>query len=116
MNRELTVTAGGRNYTVKYPNVGQLIDIATRESNLSRGAIKDLMFSGLADQQDAYVYIKVIAFVEVMLPKLIDDLKVETLLELAPEDFQQLTQVYLKDILVWLNAWKEKMQKPQEEK
>ena len=114
MNREIVVTMGGRNYTVKYPNVGQFIDIASKENVLSRGTLKDMAFSDLSYQGDAYVYVKIIAFVEVMMPELVRDLKVNSLLELDPVDFQELTNMYFDKILKWLNEWKERMQKPTE--
>ena len=111
MNRELTVTIQERQYIVKYPNVGQLIDISVRENGLTRGGTRDLMFSGLPEHQEAYLTIKVIAFMDIMLPNVVKDLKVDSLLELDPIDFKIINDVYYNEIYKWLNEWKEALQK-----
>jgi len=109
-NREIIIEFAGRSYKISYPNVGQFIDIATRESTLSKGNFKDLILSGLPDHQEAFGMIKVIAFIEIMLPQLVKDLKTESLLDLDPVDFEQISIAYFDIILPWLTEWRTKIQ------
>lgn len=111
MKREITISIDDRDYVVKYPNVGQFIDMGARESSMSRGTGSDMMFSGIPDQEEAYVYIKVVCFFETCCPDVIKDLKVKRITELDPVDFQKFSKAYSQDILPWLNEVKEEIQK-----
>jgi len=110
--RELVVQINGKNYTIKYPNVGQLIDISIQESTLSGGRMKDLILQGTIEHQDAYVTIKTIAFFDVMLPNLTKDLKVESLQQLDPVDFIEVNKAYWEHIEKWLDEWKKNFSNP----
>jgi hypothetical protein len=112
MNRELVVEIGGKKYTVKYPNVGQLIDISTREMLLSGGKMGDLLYQGTKDHMNAYAGIKTMAFIEIMLPNLVKDLKTESLLKLDPVDFTEINEVYWKQINKWFEECKKGFSNP----
>jgi len=111
MNREIVVEIQGRNYICKYPTVGQMIDLSVRESTLAKGTLRDLILQGTGEQQDAYLFIKSVAFFEVMMPELVSSLKVP-LLDLDPFDFMEINKVYWDKIDPWLTEWKQKLQNP----
>lgn len=98
-----TVKFKENEYQLKYPTVGQIIDIRVREQQLSRGTVKDLIFGTSADV-DGYVYITTIAHIEVLLPQLVKDLKVP-MQELSIVDFQGLVDLYSEEIYPWLTEW-----------
>jgi len=105
-NREIVITVLGNNYKVAYPNVGQMIDLSIRENVLAKGQFKDLIMSGLPDHMESYAMIKTIAFIDIMLPQLVKDLKTENLLDLDPVDFQEISNVYFETIMPWLDEWR----------
>jgi hypothetical protein len=111
-NRELKVEVCGRVYAVAYPNVGQMIDISVRENSLANGKLRDLILNGTGDQQDAYLMIKSVAFFEIMLPNMVKDLKTESLMKLAPEDFMVINKVYWESVDKWLAEWKQSFSNP----
>jgi len=92
-------------YTVKYPTVGQVIAMKSRELELSKGQLKDLLFSTLGDDTEVLVAIKAVAAVETLLPSLVRDLKVDNILDLDYGDFQIIQKEYVAKILPWLNDW-----------
>lgn len=102
----------GRTYDLKYPNVGNFIDIKVLETKLSQGSAMSLV-NGTGEQLDAYFYITTYAHFQVLCPDLLKDLKVNSLLELSLLDFQELLNVYLQEIQPWIaeiqQAVKEKM-------
>lgn len=104
-----SVQIQGRTYTTSYPTVGQMIDIQVVEKQLSRGTAKDLLFSGMGKDIDAYLYITTFAHMSVLFPTLKGDAKVKTLLDLSLEDFQELVDVYTDEIQPWLQEWEEKI-------
>jgi hypothetical protein len=112
---EKTIKIKGNSYVLKYPTVGQTIDIKVMENQLAKGTLKDCLVNGLYDDIDAYLAIKTIAHVSVLIPALIKDLKVDNLLNIQFDDFQELVEVYNSEIFPWLEDWKKNFRKKQEE-
>ena len=101
-------------YQLKYPTVGQLIDIRVLEQQLSKGTAKDLIM-GLNVDVDGYIYITSIAHVQVLLPDLVKDLKVP-LLDMGILDFQDIVDLYSEEIAPWLTEWKDKIKERMKQK
>lgn len=112
MNTTKKIKVCGRTYDLNYPNVGNFIDIKVLETKLSQGSAM-LLVNGTGEQLDAFFYITTYAHFQVLCPDLLKDLKVNSLLELSLDDFQELLNVYLNDIQPWISgiqkAVKEKM-------
>lgn len=112
MNTTKRIQVCNRTYDLKYPNVGNFIDIKVLETKLSQGTAMSLV-NGTGEQLDAFFYITTYAHFQVLCPELLKDLKVNSLLELSLDDFQELLNVYLNDIQPWISgiqkAVKEKM-------
>lgn len=96
-----------REYELKYPRVGQFIDLRVREQQLSRGTSKDLVL-GIGADIDSYIYITTVAHIEILLPELVKDLKAP-ILEMGVIDFQDLVDLYTNEIAPWLDEWKKKI-------
>jgi hypothetical protein len=101
-------------YLLKYPTVGQLIDIRVSEQLLSKGTSKDLLM-GLNADIDSYVYITTIAHIQVLLPELVKDLKVP-LRDLDPLDFEELVNLFSNEISPWLTEWQEGIKEKMKQK
>lgn len=106
VNKQVEVL--GNIYTVEFPTVGKFIDIKVLEQKLSKGYSKELLM-GLGEDIDAYLYITSYAHVKVLMPDLSRDLKINSLLDLSLEDFEPITEVYLKEIKPWFDDIKNKL-------
>ena len=98
----------GRNLSLKYPTVGQMIDIKVIEQQLSRGTFRDLLL-GTGEDIDVYIYIRTFSHIKVLLPELIGDLKVDSLLDLSIDDYQELVDLYSNEIQPWLQNWQQSL-------
>lgn len=98
-------------YDVKYPTIGQFIDLRVKENIISQGQLVDLMIAGvkLFEAADAALAVKVVAFFQVCVPELMKDLKVKNIRDLSVKDFLHLRKAYVKEVLPWLNEWQDKM-------
>lgn len=103
-----TITIQGQNYTLKYPNVGQYIDIKVLETKLAQGMVSQLV-SATPAHLDAYLFITTYAHLSVLCPELMSTLKVNSLLDLSIDDFEELSEIYLKEIQPWLDSIKNEM-------
>lgn len=109
-----TIKIQDNSYSLKYPTVGQMIDIKVLENQLSKGTLKDCLVNGLYDDIDVYLAVKTIAHVSVLIPSLKKDLKVDDILNIQFDDFQELIEVFNTEIFPWLEEWKKNFRKTQE--
>ena len=103
-----TITVQGQKFTLKYPNVGQYIDIKVLETKLAQGMVSQLV-SATPSHLDAYLFITTYAHLTILCPELIKSLNVNSLLDLSIDDFEELSEVYLKEIQPWLDSIKNEM-------
>lgn len=104
----------GNEYQLKYPTVGQLIDIRVLEQQLSKGTIKELL-TGIDADIDSYIYITTISHIQILLPELVKDLKV-SLKEMDLLDFQDMVDLYSEQISPWLIEWRDKIKEKMKSK
>jgi len=109
-----TVTFKGNDYQLKYPTVGQLIDIRVLEQQLSKGMIKELLTGTDADI-DGYIYITTIAHIQILIPNLLKDMRV-SLRDMDLLDFQDLIDLYSEQISPWLTDWRDKIKEKMKSK
>lgn len=102
------ITVNGQIYIVLFPNVGKFIDIKVLETKISQGLSTQMVF-GTGEQQSAFLYITTYAHFAVLCPEMMQDLKVKSIFDLSLEDYEELVQVYLKDIQPWIAEVKEKI-------
>ena len=108
MTSTKTIKVQDRSFTLKYPNVGQFIDIKVLEVKLAQGTSSQLV-TGTPGQLDAFLFITTYAHFAVLCPELLQQLKVSSLLDLSIEDFKELSGVYLTEIQPWLDGVKEEI-------
>lgn len=109
-----TIKIQNNSYVLKYPTVGQFIDIKVLEQQLSKGTMKDFLTAGLYDDVDAYLAIKTVAHIQVLIPSINKDLKTESLLDIQFDDFQELISIFNDEIFPWLEEWKKNFKKKED--
>lgn len=97
-----TIKFRDSDFILSYPTVGQIIDIEVTQQHLSKGTLKELLM-GLDNSVETYLYILAYSYVSVLLPGILRDARVSSLLELSIEDFQEIVDLYVDQIKPWLD-------------
>lgn len=103
MERQIKVTIRGEQKIVKFPNVGQLLDIESMKQGLTNNAYGALARSATAMAYLALDIVDMIAFFKVMLPGLAKEINVQNYTEADMDQIRDLVQVYKKDISPWFD-------------
>lgn len=99
----IEINGNRNNYSVKVPDVGQLIDIETSIFSLKKGT--DLIANGTKSAYLAHIASEMIATYNIMIPKLKKDLNVESLLDLNPHQTKKMLRDYLEIFRPWWDSW-----------
>lgn len=109
--REKSFKYKDRTYTVNYPNTGQFIDIALFKANFTKDAYSGLSMSGANDDIYARFLVDMTAFFNICCSDLVKDLTVK-ISDLSIPDSKVLMNIYLKEILPWLQEWSKFINEP----
>ena len=108
-------------YTITYPKVGNIIDIENRKMLLSNNRYSHLVQSELVGAALAADMIEIICVMGILIPDLLKDLRVDSIIDLGPIEMKNLIKVYRNDIAPWYYKWIEEFKdleephKPQSE-
>jgi hypothetical protein len=89
------------NYTIKFPNVGQIEDIECTKQLISKGMYSSLMQMGTRAANDTLDMIDMEAFFSILCPDLVKDLKSDSFRDLGIVDFMELKKAYIKQFVPW---------------
>lgn len=108
IEREITVEYNGKKFQIKFPNVGQLIDIESLKNGLTGGKYGSFAASGVKSMYFVLDIVDTIAFLTVMCPKLKNFITEEDgdkldYTSMKPETVKKLVDLYKKQILPWFN-------------
>ena len=105
IEREITISYHGKKFQVKFPNVGQLIDIESLKNALTGGKYGSFAASGVKSMYFILDIVDTIAFLTVMCPKLKNFITEEEdgidYTQMKPETVKTLVTVYKEQILPW---------------
>lgn len=105
IEREITIEYNGKKFQVKFPNVGQMIDIESLKNGLTGGKYGSFAASGVKSMYFILDMVDTIAFLTVMCPKLKNFVTNEgeetDFMKMKPETLKELIAVYKKQILPW---------------
>lgn len=104
-NRTKKIVVSGNTYELKYPNTGGLIDIEVLKSSLTNDKYDAISYSNTNASTFVRFTVDMISGLTVMCPQLKAELKVKSFVELDPMTTKLLVNVYVKEILPWLNEW-----------
>lgn len=94
----VTLKIKGRDYSVKFPTVGQFYQIESMKQNFSRGFYNSMVMSPSVLTQHALDMIDIEAVLVVLCPQLIEDLKVKNFSELDVRDYKLIRDEYFKTV------------------
>ena len=105
IEREITISYNDKKFQVKFPNVGQLIDIESLKNALTGGKYGSFAASGVKSMYFILDIVDTIAFLTVMCPKLKNFINEEEdgidYTQMKPETVKTLVTVYKEQILPW---------------
>lgn len=105
IEREITISYNNKKFQVKFPNVGQLIDIESLKNALTGGKYGSFAASGVKSMYFILDIVDTIAFLTVMCPKLKNFITEEEdgidYTQMKPETVKTLVTVYKEQILPW---------------
>lgn len=108
MVREFVFKLSGKvqnQYVVKIPTAGQLIDIELEKVRLSGGLYGGLVRVGTVGSANALNSVDAMAYINILVPELIGDLKVASLSELDAFDFNILLKDFRKQMEPWVDEY-----------
>lgn len=100
-SEQIEISIGPNVYPIKQPTNGQLIDIESSKSSLTRGTHSD-MLRGASSAAQAYLLTEVISTFNILIPKLKTDLNATSLLDLTPIQTRNMCKVYTEIVYPWL--------------
>lgn len=107
IEREIVVDYEGRKFRIKFPNVGQLIDIESLKNGLTSGKYGQFAASGIKSMYLILDIVDTVAFLTVMCPKLRDYItdgdEDMDYMRMPPETAKKLVKTYKEQILPWYN-------------
>lgn len=98
LENEVKFSVKGREYTVKYPTVGQYYQIEAMKQSLSRGMYNSMVTSPAFSAQNALDMIDIEATLTILLPDFIKDLKVKNFSELDIRDYKEIRDEFVSKI------------------
>ena len=112
INREKTFTVKGNQYSLKFPNIGQYLDVESLRMRLSDGTYQSMLRSNLVSSGIAMDMIDMISTLTILCPQLLKDMKSSTILDLDIMEANELLTVYKKDVSTWVDSWMKLLSSP----
>lgn len=106
----------GKHYQTEEVRIGKILDVWKMRSALSNGSYGYLYRMGLDNADNALIIVDLEAFFTVFCPQLIEDIKPNTIRELGIEDYLEIQEVYVSELMPWLAKIENLLKKKNDEK
>lgn len=107
IEREIAITYNDKKFIVKFPNVGQIMDIESLKMALTGGKYGTFAASGIKSMYFVLDMVDAISFFSVMCPRLKNFITQEDVdadyTQMKPESVKPLVDIYKKDVMPWYN-------------
>lgn len=107
IEREIAINFNGKKFIIKYPNVGQLMDIESLKVALTGGKYGTFAASGIKSMYFVLDMVDAIAFMSVMCPRLKNFITEEDettdYTQMNPESVKPIVDIYKNQVLPWYN-------------
>lgn len=100
-NQQKLIKFNGNDYIVKFPNVGQFIDIENTKMVLSNGKYVEMALSVLKIHIFQLDMIDAIAYFSVLCPEMRENLGIKNWRDLDTDKAKELTSVYKEQFIPW---------------
>lgn len=97
----------GQEYTMEIPTAGQLVQIERQKSALTGGNYGGIMSNKTVGSEQVLNIVDMAAYLSVLCPKLFEELKIDSLMDLDIFDMKQLQDTWEEDCIPWINSWQE---------
>lgn len=108
IEREIFITYNDKKFGIKFPNVGQLMDIEALKMGLTGGKYGTFAASGIKSMYFVLDMVDAIAFFSVMCPRLKNFVTEEDInkdyTQMNPQSIQPLVEIYKRDVMPWYNS------------
>jgi len=94
----------GRAFQTEDLTIGKIIDLWKMRSILSGGTYGQMYRIGMTNADEALMAIDIEAFFNIFCPELIKSLKPGSVRDMGLEDYMELREVYVKELLPWLDS------------
>ena len=106
LQKEISFELKGNTYSIKFPNVGQILDIEVLKSSLAKGFYSSMQATLNRDSQFALDVVDCQAYLTVLCPQLMKDLKVP-FQELQIEEVIEIRSIFVDKILPFIKQWRD---------
>jgi hypothetical protein len=113
--REITITLQEQSFVIKFPNMGQIVDVEVYKANLAKGQYGTLVGTMSKSALIALDFVDAAATFLVLIPELQTRLSVESLTNLDPIEAQELVVQYKKVFFPWYSKIVTALQLKEEE-
>lgn len=105
-------TIGGGEHTLIFPTVGEFLAIESNKVKLSGGSYSGMVRAGTVASNVALDIIDMVSTLEVLCPKLTENLKVKGIMELSMLDMKALIKDYNDQVRTWTQEWMDVFKDP----
>lgn len=107
IEREIVITYNGKKFIVKFPNVGQMMDIESLKVGLTGGKYGTFAASGIKSMYFVLDMVDAISFFSVMCPRLKNFITEEDVeidyTQMNPQSLKPLVDIYKTEVAPWYN-------------
>lgn len=103
MEKSIKINILGIDYTIKFPNVGQLLDIESLKSALTNGTYGDLVRMNTITANEILDIADSIATFSVLVPEIKNTLKVKSYTEIDAITARKIVKSYKEQYFPWYN-------------
>lgn len=103
IQREIKFNIGEKNFTAKFPNVGQMIDIESLKQALTSNRYGTMSASGVKSMYIALDLVDAVAFFQVCVPTVSKHFDIKNYANLQLDEVRDIVQAYLLQIKPWFD-------------
>lgn len=105
LQRTIKLSIQNREFTVTFPNWGEIIDIETKKAALANNMYSTLSRANTILGNYALDYIDAVATFSILIPELTNKLRIDSLLLLSMDEGVELITIYKERFFPWYMSW-----------
>lgn len=101
IQREIKFNIGEKNFTVKFPNVGQMMDMESLKQALTNNRYSVMSASGVKSMYLVLDLVDAIAFFQICVPSVSKYFNIKNYTELQLDEIKDIVESYINQIKPW---------------